>query len=78
MCAKEMIKSLKLDVGTEQFPSSHVISGFWNMGIPGVSCLRLLYANQQKLVTGFFIPYINFKYKTNFLPRHVVNIRAVF
>lgn len=33
MYVKEMTKSLQLDITTEQFPSYHFISGFWNVRI---------------------------------------------
>lgn len=45
---------------------------------PGLSSWRLFYANQQEIIASFFIPYISFKYKANFLPRQVVDIGAVF
>lgn len=57
------------------------LSLFLEHEIPGVTNLRFLYADQLEIIITvvwfFLIPYLNFKEKANFLPRHVVEIRAV-
>lgn len=57
------------------------LSLFLEHEIPGASSLRFLYADQRQIIItvwGFFIAYLNFKDKAHFLPRHAVEIRAVF
>lgn len=57
------------------------LSLFLEHEIPGVTNLRFLYADQLEIIITvvwfFLIPYLNFKEKATFLPRHVVEIRAV-